>query len=94
MSKENPFPEDWVRNELTKLLKTEVPGEKRFQSAFDEPIEVSSPTAAEIATLIEQELNLPLSVRKVIRSGGYESVSDAVEHILGAIRNSWRKKHG
>ena len=48
-----------------------------------------------VALLSQLETQLDIELKQdVVRSGGYDSVSDALEHLASGIEEIWNKKEG
>ncbi|MDR6872068.1 hypothetical protein J2Y55_003084 [Bosea sp. BE125] len=87
-----------LRDELLSRVRSRyrrkgVPLPKADKDVVIKTIDIDSLTVVEILSSLDDLLPFPVT-ESVVRSGGYNSITDAVEHVTGRIEKRWKTHHG
>lgn len=101
-SKELIFPEQALRDVLRKELITAATIEAATHGAtlpmlpakaVVAPVTIDSLVVVELLCAVEPVLGFPPS-DNTVRAGGYNSVQDALDHLMPGLEDQWRKQKG
>lgn len=87
-----------LRDELIQAVQAEA--KRKGQAIPSKPdkligasIEIDSLTVVEILCVLDDHLPFPANER-FVRAGGYGSIRESVEHVVGRVEQEWMKYHG
>ena len=99
--------ENFPRAEVISALKDELLTNVEMQAAIygttlptdqakllNQQVVIDSLVAVEILCVVDAFIGFELKAEGIVREGGYNSVKEAVEHMLPRIEKAWLKKHG
>jgi hypothetical protein len=96
-----PYPADAVadclRDEFVKAVRDEAARSGQVLPENDDdlvglPVEIDSLTAVENLCALDDILPFQVD-ESVVRAGGYDSVNEAINHIVGRIEGKWQEYH-
>src|SRR3954471_15358936 len=64
-----------------------------LSSAMQDPCSLDSLAVVDILCALDELVGFDLPDR-VVRAGGYESIGEALEHLMPRIEKEWQKRHG
>lgn len=87
--------EETLRDELIKSVRAEASRRGAALPTSDDDlvvasIEIDSLIAVEALCMLDELLPFEVG-EEVVRAGGYQSVSEAIEHVVGRVEEEWAK---
>ena len=88
---------DVMREELLRAVRARFKRKGESISGSDDqivalPVEIDSLTVVELLSSLDDILPFTVS-ESVVRAGGYGSIQDALQHVVGRIEAKWNKHH-